>query len=122
MRRIQRISSQLSLLEAEEFERDMQCPHCKSRRGYYKLYSDKTDTARYRKLICKKCACVSTTIEEYPEGYSPNVKYKVKTSFASVQARHRTYIVDRVKGIMFDTKEIFEHAEPQYATIDNRRG
>jgi hypothetical protein len=98
----------------------MQCPVCKSRKGYFKLYSQKNGQARFRTLICKKNACLITSVEEYPEPFSPAIKYKVKESFASLHARHRTYWVDRATRQTFDTEERFENAIPQHTSKDYR--
>lgn len=99
----------------------MQCPDCKSRRGYYKLYSETTATERRRVLVCKKCATCHTSVEVYPEGYSPKVKYPVRKSFPSLKARHREYVADRKKGITFHTEEKFEQALAQYTTYDPKK-
>lgn len=121
MRRTERISLQLSLLDDKEFETDMQCPDCKSRRGYYKYYSRKSGQKRIRILICKKCAVPQTSVEIYPDGFSPDTKFKVKKSFPSLHARHRVYWTDKSKSTTFSTEEKFEHAEPQYKTVDTFR-
>lgn len=121
MRKIERLSLQLSLLEDKEFETDMQCPHCKSRKGYYKWYSTKDDRCRYRTLICKKCAQPTTSVESYPDGYSPRKKYKCIRTWASLHKRHRTYLINKRSKEVFHTQEVFEHAEPNYTTVTVKR-
>jgi hypothetical protein len=98
----------------------MQCPKCKSRKGYYKLSTRKNGQARFRTLICKAHACILTSVEVYPEPYTPNIKYKVKESFPSLNKRLRVYWVDKSEGTTFCTSEQFEDELPQYQTIDNR--
>ncbi len=123
VQRREKISSQLSLYADSPLSVERQCPDCKSRKGFYRLSTSLTEHTRHRRIICMNCATVHCTIEEYPDGFNPRKKYKVYSSWASTQARHRAYWVaypDRTKGF-FDTLETFDNALPQHKTIDTRR-